>query len=227
VVQKSLTDYLPGGASAGGIVVTDPLFPSYGWRFSDFTFRSTGDALVDPGSVALRTTGDNSIGRGMLIFAYATDVAPADAAKSIAFEVGYRTDVTGPDPISSVGLRFNGSVPGQGPGSAAATALATFSSLDGSDITIGGPSLPSVQLDVYNDGPSRLEDQNSDFAAVRSLRGVRVVHLVTATPFAGGGPVSLSVADNYFTIPEPGSAALVATGAATVLLRRRRREGVS
>jgi len=149
-------------------------------------------------------------------------VAPADAARPIAFELGYRTDVIGPDPLNQVGLRFNGSVPSQGPGNAAATVRATFSSLDGSNISIFNPPSPSIDLDVYSDGPARLEDQNSDFGPVTSLRGIRVVNFVTATPRADGGPVSVSVADTYNTIPEPGSAALVAAGAAALLLRRRR-----
>jgi hypothetical protein len=226
LVQAPLTDFLPGGAQSGGIVVTDPLSPAYGWRYSDFTFRSTGGAPVDAGSVVVRTSGDNSIGRGSLAFTYAKDVAPADAAKPVAFELGYRTDVIGPDPLNRVGLRFNGSVPSQGPGNATATVLATFSSLDGSLITIGGTPSPSVDLNVYNDGPARLEDRNSDFASLAALRGIRVVNFVTATPRAGGGPVSVSVADSYLTIPEPASAALVATGAGALLLRRRRYAGV-
>ena len=100
VIQHPLSDLVAGGSSADGIAITDPLRPGYGWRFSEFTFRSTESVPVSAGDVVIRTSPADATGRGALNFVYAGELQPAEVGRSIGFLVGYRAEVVGPDPIA-------------------------------------------------------------------------------------------------------------------------------
>ena len=199
VFQAPLDTFLDGGANSAGV-------SAGGWHFGEFTFRSTGSIPVDPSDVLVRLSGEPSF--NSLTFSWERDAAPAGA--EAAFDVGYRTEGDFQWGVRA-GLRFNGAVPSEGAGGAA-TVRDTLTLAGGSQIT----------LDVFNDGPGRLADDNSDFASVPGTLVRREMHASLVA--AGGVPLRLSIAHNLVEplpdFPEP--AALGVVPALWLLLRRRR-----
>ena len=130
--------------------------------------------------------------------------------------------------INRVGLRFNGSVPSQGPGDAAATVIETVRSPDQNfDLVPGGdPNADDryiALLDVYNDGPGRLGDDNSDFIAVNPTRTLIFEKDILVSSQPDGGYAAISVVDNIVNqVPEPGIFGLAVFAGGGLLLRRRR-----
>jgi len=137
--------------------------------------------------------------------------------------IGYDLDVLSRDFMNRVGLRFNGSVPAQGPGDAAASVIETVASRDGSDVAPGAPVSDTAVLDVFNDGPGRLEDSNSDFMPINLTRSLHFVKDIIVSSRPTGGYVAISVVDNIVDqIPEPAAVSLISIAGGAVLLRRRR-----
>ena len=213
VMQTTLDQLLPGGGQAGGIIIGDK-------RYSNFTFASTGSAPVRPQDVNVRISNDANPQQYTLQFTFGLDAFPGERTDLV---VGYDLDVLSTDFINRVGLRFNGSVPSQGPGDAAASVVETVSSRDGSDVAPGAPNRDTEVLDVFNDGPGRLEDSNSDFMAVNNTRGLHFVKDIIVSSRPTGGYAAISVVDNIVDqIPEPGMISLVTIAGGAMLLRRRR-----
>ena len=199
VVQAPLDTLLEGGPNAGRV-------SAGAWHFEAFSFHSTGSIPVDPSEVLVQFVGDP--GRNTLSFTWERDSPPAGG--EAAFDVGYRA--TGEFPFGvSAGLRFNGPVPSQGAGGDA-TVVDTVTLADGRQIT----------LDVFNDGPGRLDDDNSDLANLPGALARRDTH---ASLVAAGGPlVHLQFVHNLIEplpdFPEPTAVAFAP--ALCLLLRRRR-----
>ena len=147
-VQYSLTDLLPGGQQGGGFTLGDK-------RYSNFTFASSGSAPLTPGDVNVRVTstetnasvpGDDTY---TLQFTFGLDAFPGERTDLV---LCYQVDVLDPNQaINRVGLRFNGSVPSQGPGDAAASIEETVQTLDGSPVAPGAVGcVPSVGVGVVD-----------------------------------------------------------------------------
>lgn len=222
VMQTTLDTLLTGGNNQSGVTLGDK-------RFSNFTFASTGSAPLRPQDVNVRidndadpTSSDPARRNGQrytLQFTFGLDAFPGERTDMV---VGYDLDVLGSDFINRAGLRFNGSVPSQGVGDAAASVVETVQSRDGSDVAPGAPIRDTEVLDVFNDGPGRLEDSNSDFMTLNLTRSLRFTKDIIVSSRPTGGYAVISVVDNIVDqIPEPGSIALL--GLAGGLLIRRRR----
>ena len=219
-VQYSLADLLPGGQQGNGITLGYK-------RYSGFTFSSTGSTPLTPRDVNVRVTstdtnpaiaGDDTYS---LQFTFGLDAFPGERTDLV---LCYRVDVLDPNMvINQVGLRFNGSVPSQGPGNAAASVIETVQTTDGSDVAPGAPIDDTMVLDVFNDGPGRLSDDNSDFVTVNPARSLLFCKDILVSSRPDGGYAAISVVDNIVVqIPEPamiGFAGFVGLG----LLARRRR----
>ena len=219
-VQYSLSDLLPGGNTANGFTIGDK-------RYSGFTFSSTGSSPLRPSDVNVRVTstdadpavaGDD---RYSIQFTFGMDAFPGERTDLV---LCYRVDVLNPAmTINRVGLRFNGTVPSQGPGPAAASVIETVQTTDGSDIVPGPPVDDMVVLDVFNDGPGRLEDDNSDFVTVNPARSLLFCKDILVSSREDGGYAAISIVDNIVDqIPEPGVLGLAAFAGGGLLLRRRR-----
>ena len=213
VMQTTLDRLLPGGAEQGGILIGDK-------RYSNFTYSSTGSAPVRPQDVNVRISNEADPQKYNLEFTFGMDAFPGERTDLV---IGYDLDVIGRDFINRAGLTFNGSVPSQGVGDAAASVVETVSSRDGSDVAPGAPTRDTEVLDVFNDGPGRLEDTNSDFMALNLTRSLRFVKDIIVSSRPTGGYAVISVVVNTVDqIPEPGTLSLVAVVGGAVLLRRRR-----
>ena len=224
-VQYSLADLLPvseggTGTNAGGFTIGDK-------RYTGFSFSSTGPAPLTPRDVNVRvTSSDTNAGvpgddTYSLQFTFGLDAFPGERNDVV---IGYRVDVTDPAMfINRVGLRFNGSVPSQGPGDAAATVIETVRSTDGSDVAPGAPVSDTAVIDVFNDGPGRLADDNSDSIAVNPTRSLLFFKDILVSSRPDGGYAAISVVDNIVNqIPEPTFVGFAAFAAGGLLLRRRR-----
>ena len=213
VVQTTLDQLLPGGNSSGGLIIGDK-------RYSNFTYSSSGSAPVRAQDVNVRISNDGDAQRYTLQFTFGLDAFPGERSDLV---VGYDLDVLSSDFINRAGLRFNGSVPSQGPGDAAASVVETVSSRDGSDVAPGAPVRDTEVLDVFNDGPGRLEDSNSDFMALNLTRALHFTKDIIVSSRPTGGYAAISVVDNIVDqIPEPGMISLVSLAGGAMLLRRRR-----
>jgi len=224
VIQTTLDTLMPGGSNAGtGLVIGDK-------RYTNFSFASTGSAPLRASDVNVRIDNDadptstdparRNGQRYTLQFTFGLDAFPSERTDLV---VGYDLDVTSADFINRVGLKFNGSVPSQGVGDAAASVVETISTRDGSDLSPGAPVRDTEVLDVFNDGPGRLEDSNSDFMAVNLTRRLHFVKDIIVSSRPTGGYAAISVVDNIVDqIPEPGMISLVTIAGGAVLLRRRR-----
>ena len=225
-VQYSLADLLAGGSTAGGFTIGDK-------RYSNFTFSSTGDLELDADDVNVRVTSTDSNAtvpgddQYSLQFTFGLDAFPGETSDIV---IGYQVDVTDPSMyIDRVGLRFNGTVPSQGPGDASASVIETVRSPNQSfDLVPGGdPNADDryiANLDVYNDGPGRLGDDNSDFIAVNPTRTLIFEKDILVTSRPDGGYAAISVVDNVINqVPEPGVIGLAVFAGGGLLLRRRRR----
>lgn len=213
VMQTTLDKLLPGGGT-DGIVIGDK-------RYSNFSYSSTGSAPVRAQDVNVKISNDADPQKYNLEFTFGMDAFPGERTDLV---IGYDLDViSGRDFINKAGLRFNGSVPSQGVGDAAASVVETISSRDGSDVAVGAPIRDTEVLDVFNDGPGRLEDSNSDFMALNLTRSLHFVKDIIVSSRPTGGYAAISVVTNTVDqIPEPGTLSLVALVGGAALLRRRR-----
>lgn len=210
-VQYSLADLLAGGNTSGGFTIGDK-------RYSDFNFASTGSTPLVPSDVNVRVTStdtDPTIAgddRFALQFTFGLDAFPGERTDLV---IGYRVDVLDPAmAINRVGLRFNGAVPSQGVGDAAATVTETVRNPDGTDV---------VFMDVFTDGPGRLSDDNSDFLTINPSRSLVFQKDILVSSRETGGYAVISVVDNIVDqVPEPTVIGLAAFAGAGLLLRRRR-----
>ena len=218
-VQYSLTDLLPGGQQGGAFTLGDK-------RYSNFTFASSGSAPLIPSDVNVRVTstdtnaavpGDDTY---TLQFTFGLDAFPGERTDLV---LCYQVDVLDPQmAINRVGLRFNGSVPSQGPGDAAASIVETVQTLDGSPVAPGSDD-DTLVLDVFNDGPNRLRDDNSDSVTVNPARSLLFCKDILVSSRENGGYVAVSVADNFVVqVPEPGMIGLASLAGMGLLVRRRR-----
>lgn len=222
-VQYSLPQLLAGGNTSSGFTIGDK-------RYSGFEFSSTGSHPLVPSDVNVRVTssdtnaaipGDETYA---LQFTFGMDAFPGERTDLV---LSYRVDVTDPSMfINRVGLGFNGSVPSQGPGNAAATVIETVSTapagLDGPPVAPGSLSDTAI-IDVYNDGPGRLADDNQDSIAVNPTRTLFFTKDILVSSQENGGYVAISVVDNVINqIPEPSMLGVVALAGGGLLFRRRR-----
>jgi len=213
VMQTTLDTLL--GPNSPGITIGDK-------RYSNFTFASTGSAPLRPSDVNVRISNEENPDqqRYTLQFTFGMDAFPGERTDMV---IGYDLDVLSRDFMNRVGLRFNGSVPAQGPGDAAASVIETVASRDGSDVAPGAPVSDTAVLDVFNDGPGRLEDSNSDFMPINLTRSLHFVKDIIVSSRPTGGYVAISVVDNIVDqIPEPAAVSLISIAGGAVLLRRRR-----
>jgi len=222
VMQTTLDRLLPAGNENGGIVIGDK-------RYSNFSYSSTGSAPVRAQDVNVRISNDadpsstDPVARAgqryTLEFTFGMDAFPGERTDLV---IGYNLDVLSTDFINRAGLRFNGSVPSQGVGDAAASVVETVSSRNGSDVAVGSTGDTKV-LDVFNDGPGRLEDSNSDFLALNLTRSLHFVKDIIVSSRPTGGYVAISVVTNTVDqVPEPAVISLVTFAGGALLLRRRR-----
>jgi hypothetical protein len=223
VVQTTLDELLPGGSQANGIVIGDK-------RYSGFTHSSSGDTPVDPEDINVRISneGPNNNGQQYTIqFTFGLDAFPGERTDLV---ICYQLDVLSNDFINRVGLRFNGSVPSQGPGDAAASVIETVSTVDPDGAgprqappVAPGSSESTMVLDVFNDGPGRLGNDNEDFENVNNTRSLLFCKDILVSSRPDGGYAAISIVDNVVNqIPEPGMIGLASVVGASVLLRRRR-----
>lgn len=215
VVNTTLDQLLPGGNNVGGVVIGDK-------RYSNFSYSSTGSAPVRAQDVNVRISNEEQRDqqRYTLQFTFGLDAFPGERTDLV---VGYDVDVLSTDFINRAGLNFNGSVPSQGPGDAAASVVETVSSRDGSDVAPGAPIRDTEVLDVFNDGPGRLEDSNSDFMALNLTRSLHFTKDIIVSSRPTGGYAVISVVVNTVDqVPEPGMISLAALAGGAMLLRRRR-----
>lgn len=219
-VQYSLADLLPGGNQANGIILGDK-------RYSGFTFSSTGSSPLRAQDVNVRVTSSKSSptlaneDRYTLQFTFGLDAFPGERNDLV---VGYQVDVLDPNQlINRVGLKFNGSVPAQGPGNAAATVIETVSSTNGSDLAPGDPNRDTEVLDVFNDGPGRLADDNSEFLVINPQRTLQFTKDILVSSQPTGGYAAISVVDNIVDqVPEPTMLGVITVLGGGFVLRRRR-----
>jgi hypothetical protein len=218
-VQYSLADLLAGGTQSGGFTIGDK-------QYSGFTFSSTGSAPLTPRDVNVRVTSSDSNAavpgddQYAIQFTFGLDAFPGERSDLV---IGYRVDVQNPAMfINRVGLRFNGSVPSQGVGDAAASVSETVTSTNGGPV-VPGSSNPTAVIDVFNDGPGRLPDDNSDFIAVNPTRSLIFTKDIIVSSRPDGGYAAVSVVDNIVDqVPEPGVISLVVFAGGALVLRRRR-----
>jgi hypothetical protein len=211
VIQTSYDTLLPGGANAGGIRIGSQ-------RYTDFTFRNDGPFALNPADVTVRFSNDDPFFiRETVQFVLGVD---ATAGQAGSIHIGYRAEDESSSYYSRYGLRFNAQVPSQGVGVGSAAIVNSVSTVDGSDVEPGAPVSSTATLDIFNDGPGRLEDSNSDFLSVNPTRVLRTDHRITLEASAAGR-LDISFVNNYLTVPEP-SAALLAAPAVMFLLARRR-----
>ena len=205
-VRTPLSTLLAGGESAAGLT-------SGINRFSEFTFQSTGGVPIGPPTLNVLLLGESLI--STLAFRSASDGTTYAAGSTVAFTIGYRVDRPDADE-GSVGLWFNGRVPTAGPGQATASVLET--------VTLAGGQ--HLALDIFNDGPGRLIDTNSDGVALSAgTNTMRLDNSVSLVVNPGGGTIDLSFVNNIVeplpdNLPEP--IAAVALAPLTLLLLRRR-----
>jgi hypothetical protein len=219
-VQYSLADLLASGSQSGGFTIGDK-------RYSGFTFSSNGSAPLAARDVNVRVTSTDATptipgdDRYDIQFTFGLDAFPGERTDLV---IGYRVDVLDPTmSINRVGLRFNGSVPSQGVGDAAASVIETVSSVDGSDVAPGAPVSDTAVIDVFNDGPGRLSDDNSDFIAVNPTRSLIFTKDILVSSRPTGGYAAISIVDNIVDqVPEPSVIGLAAFAGVGLLLRRRR-----
>jgi len=194
-----------------------------GLRYSAFAFRNDGPFNLNPAEVTVRITATEVIPEGppnTINFRYSVD---ALAAQSGSTAIDYRVDLLNPRPLMNrVGLRFNGSVPAQGIGGGSASNLLTVSTVDGSDVEVGNPIRDTEVLDIFNDGPGRLDDSNSDFLSVNPTLSLRLSNVITLSA-REAGRLEVSTVNNFLTIPEPSAGVFIALPSALALLARRRR----
>jgi hypothetical protein len=213
VMQTTLDRLLPGGNESVGIVIGDK-------RYSNFTYSSTGSAPVRAQDINVRVSNDVDPQKYNLEFTFGMDAFPGERTDLV---IAYDLDVLGRDFINRAGLKFNGSVPSQGLGDAAASVVETISSRDGSDVAEGAPIRDTEVLDVFNDGPGRLEDSNSDFLRLNLTRSLHFVKDIIVSSRPTGGYAAISVVTNTVDqVPEPAVISLVAFAGGALLLRRRR-----
>jgi len=213
VMQTTLDKLLPGGSTAGGITIGDK-------QYTNFSYASTGSAPVRAQDVNVRISNDANPQQYTLEFTFGMDAFPGERTDLV---IGYDLNVLSSDFINRAGLRFNGSVPSQGVGDAAASVVETVSSRDGSDVAVGAPIRDTEVLDVFNDGPGRLEDSNSDFLALNLTRSLHFVKDIIVSSRPTGGYVAISVVTNTVDqVPEPAVISLVGFAGGALLLRRRR-----
>jgi hypothetical protein len=218
-VQYSLADLLQGGNQSGGFTVGDK-------RYTNFTFSSTGPAPLVSRDVNVRVTSTDSNpaiagdDQYTIQFTFGLDAFPGERNDLV---IGYQVDVTNPAMfINRVGLRFNGSVPSQGPGDASASVTESITSTNGSPV-VPGSSNPTAVIDVFNDGPGGLADDNSDFIAVNPTRSLIFTKDIIVSSRPNGGYAAVSVVDNIVDqVPEPTVLGIVVFAGAGLVLRRRR-----
>jgi len=219
-VQYSLADLLAGGNQSGGFTIGDK-------QYSTFTFSSTGSAPLTPRDVNVRVTStDNNAAvpgddQYAIQFTFGLDAFPGERNDLV---IGYRVDVLNPAMfINRVGLRFNGSVPSQGVGDASASVSESVTSADGRSPVVPGSSNPTAIIDVFNDGPGRLADDNSASIAVNPTRSLIFTKDIIVSSRPTGGYAAVSVVDNIVDqVPEPGVIGIVVFAGAGLVLRRRR-----
>jgi len=80
-----------------------------------------------------------------------------------------------------------------------------------------------VNLDVFNDGPGRLSDDNSDFLVINPQRTLQFTKDILVSSQPTGGYAAISVVDNIVDqVPEPTMLGLITVLGGGFFLRRRR-----
>ena len=219
VYVTTLDTLLPGGANSGGVIAG-------GLRYSTFGFRHDGTFAVNPADVMVRISDDPAIPEGPPVtiqFRYGVE---ALAGQNGSTAIDYRIDLLTPLPtMNRAGLRFNGSLPAQGVGVGSASDVLTIATVNGSDLSPGQPASDAATLNVFNDGPGRLADTNTDFLSLNPTLALRLSNEITLSA-RETGKLDVSVVNNFLTVPEP-SAAFIALPTALALPARRRRHVTS
>ena len=186
-ITVGLDSVLPGGANADGITFGDK-------RYSNFTFSSSGDVVLDAVDVDLRFTETGNT--QSLAFLLDLNVAPSQRADLV---LGY--DVTVLDParnIRNVRLSFDGKPTGAGNGRSAASVTETVSTLDGSAVAPGSAG-DTAQLTVFNDGDGPLADNDQAALAVNPATALRFTKDLIVSSRADGTGADVSMVENSVT----------------------------
>jgi hypothetical protein len=214
--NTTLDTLVNDGANSAGITIGDK-------RYSGFTFSSSGDAPVSAGAVDVSLVSTDNDNHYQLRFTFVRDVLDAAAGQTTDVVIGYRIDVLSEQLINRVGLAFNGSAEGAGPGDAASVAE-TIWMADGSEVSPAFPGSRHVVIPVFNDGSGGLPDSNEVSLVVNPTRALLFEKDILVSSRPGGGRVVITTVDNFVDqVPEPTSAALLCMASGVLLVRRRRR----
>lgn len=198
--QGSPNDNIPQGG-----VVIDNL------RFYDFTYANAGSNPPAASQIDVETA-PSPVGTTGLEFHFDWVAA---GGTSMTSDIGYKVSVVGgAGTIDQVGAFFDGLVPAglSGP-TTAAQVVETVRQVDGTPIGV---------LNLFNDGPGPVVDQNASTLAIVPQRTDLDVLKSIRVQSDASGTATISVVDNTFrVIPEPASLGLIGLGG--LLLARRRR----
>jgi hypothetical protein len=214
-LQTSLDTLVAGGANAGGIDAP------WGERFSEFAFRSTVPYDVRPADVTVRISNEdgNIPGRTSVQFIFGTPTAATQAGEVF---IDYRVDELNSRLLNRVGVRFSGGVPSQGVGAGGYAGLTqAVSTVNGADLAPGAPVSDTESLVLFNDGPGRGEDQNSQFLSLNATYALRLSTRLTLNA-TEDGQLDVNFVDQFSTLPEPAAAAVALPLALALLARRPR-----
>jgi hypothetical protein len=202
----TLDSLLGDGQNAGGITVGDK-------RYDNFNFSSSGQNVLTAKDVevVIATEGNQHF------ISFLMDLSSIGTARTDVV-IGYDVHVLDPARhIKSVGLSFDGApLTGQlgpvvagviMPTRAAASVTETVSTLDGSDLSPGGPVQDTEIITVFNDGEGNLDDNFETTLAVNPAKGLRFVKDILVSSRGEGAAlitfVENSVTQNGTAIPLP------------------------
>ena len=219
ITQTTLDTLLIGGSNQNGLTIGDK-------KYSGFSLASTGDAPPDAEDISVTLSTNDNVTYSIK-FNFGLD---AFAGERTDVTIGYRLDVVNSsDLIARLGLTFNGSVPAPGTGNAAASISELVRTIDGSDIDPTPATSDTAVLTVFNDGPGRLADNNSQFLQIIPKASLLFEKNILVSSRADGGYVHVSVVDNLVeqtggpgvVVPEPTSLLGLTALSGIALLRRR------